>query len=329
MTDDKRPLKTAQLTDLILQGDKRALARAISLVENRAEQAAGLLSALYEHGGRAHLIGVTGAPGTGKSTLVNQIARRYREQGVRVGILAVDPSSPFTGGALLGDRIRMQDLSGDPGVFIRSMATRGASGGLSAATLDAALILDAAGYEVILIETVGAGQSEVDIARLADTVIVVEAPGLGDDVQAGKAGLAEIADIWVVNKADREGADRAVRFIEAMLDLGPNAGWRPPVCKTVATQGDGVAELLSCIEQHRRHLHDHNLRQVKARIRAGQRLREHLQAALLERFLAQIESQQWQHILDQLAARQLSPYQAVAQLFATVGHLVLEQEDTR
>jgi len=310
-------MNTEPLSNLIqgiLEKDKRALARAISLVENQDAQADGLLTALYGRTGQAYLVGITGAPGTGKSTLVNQIARRYRTQGTRVGILAVDPSSPFTGGALLGDRIRMQDLAGDPGVFIRSMATRGALGGLSAATFDAALILDAAGYETILIETVGAGQNEVDIARLADTVIVVEAPGLGDEVQAGKAGLAEIADIWVVNKADREGADRTASLIEAMLELAPPADWLPPVCKTVATLGNGVDEVVTQIERHRQYLHAHHKRQIKVKIRAEQRLKEQLQAALLERCLAKIEPEQWQNILDRLVARQITPHHALSML---------------
>ncbi len=309
-----------ELISSVLNDDRRALARAITLVENPNDQAADLLAALFPHTGHAYLVGVTGAPGTGKSTLVNQIARAYRRQGVRVGILAVDPTSPFTGGALLGDRIRMQDLAGDPGVFIRSMATRGALGGLSAATFDAATILDAAGYGVILIETVGAGQSEVEIARLADTVIVVEAPGLGDDVQAGKAGLAEIADIWVVNKADRDGADRAARFIEAMLELAPDsAGWQPPVCKTVATQGSGTDEVLTQIERHRQYLLDHGQRQVKTRTRAEHRLKQYIQQVLLDRFLADVEPEHWQGVLDRLVARQLSPHEAATHMLAAVG----------
>lgn len=210
----------ATLADRVLDGDRRALARALSIIEDGRPGADDLLARLFPHTGRAHRIGITGAPGTGKSTLVSALARAYRSQGKTVAVLAVDPSSPFSGGAILGDRIRMRDLSGDPGVFIRSMATRGALGGLAAATGDAARALDAAGFEIILIETVGAGQNEVAIARMAQTTIVVEAPGLGDDVQAIKAGILEIADILVVNKADRPGANATASALRMMLELG-------------------------------------------------------------------------------------------------------------
>jgi len=211
------------MTDLatdLLNGSRRALARALTVIENERSEAPALLTALYPHTGRAWVIGVTGAPGTGKSSLVNAMAAAYRKTGKTVAIVAVDPSSPFTGGAILGDRIRMRDLSGDAGVFIRSMATRGSLGGLARTTRDAVRALDAAGFDIILIETVGAGQSEVDIARAAQTTLVVEAPGLGDDVQAIKAGILEIADVLVVNKADRPGADNTVRALRAMLELG-------------------------------------------------------------------------------------------------------------
>ncbi|MBN1936677.1 MAG: methylmalonyl Co-A mutase-associated GTPase MeaB [Anaerolineae bacterium] len=307
------------LIQSVLENHKRALARAISLIEASASfanapapTAADLLTALYPHTGQAHLVGITGAPGTGKSTLVNQLARAYRRQDVRVGILAVDPTSPFTGGALLGDRIRMQDLAGDPGVFIRSMATRGAPGGLSAATFDAALILDAAGYGVILIETVGAGQDEVEIARLADTVVVVDAPGLGDDVQAGKAGLMEIADIFVVNKADRPGADQAVRALELMLEMDTRqAGWPPPVCKTVSIEGTGVEQIISHIYAHRQYLISHHFRESKERQRAEHWLIQNLHYTLTERFLANLEPGQWQDMIIQIATRQIDPYSAL------------------
>ncbi|RME35216.1 MAG: methylmalonyl Co-A mutase-associated GTPase MeaB, partial [Thermoflexia bacterium] len=235
-----------ELASRVLAGDRRALARLISLIEDEAPSVQDALSALHPHTGRAHIVGITGAPGTGKSTLVNELAKGFRARGETVGIIAVDPTSPFTGGALLGDRVRMRDLAGDPGVFIRSMATRGSLGGLARATGDVVRVLDAAGFSTILVETVGVGQAEVDIARTAHTTVVVEAPGLGDDVQALKAGLMEIADILVVNKADRPGAAQTVRALEVALELGWNSAaqaqnrWRPPVLQTVALDGTGV-----------------------------------------------------------------------------------------
>jgi LAO/AO transport system kinase len=214
------------LAQRLLAGDRRALARLISRVENNGQEAIEALVALYPHTGQTHIVGITGAPGTGKSTLVNELAKAYRAAGVRVGIVAVDPTSPFSGGAILGDRIRMRDLSGDPDVFIRSMASRGNLGGLARATADVVKVLDAAGFQTVLVETVGAGQSEVEIARTAHTTLVVEAPGLGDDVQAIKAGVLEIADILVVNKADREGAEHTRRGLQMMLDLGADQNVR-------------------------------------------------------------------------------------------------------
>ena len=220
---------TDSLALQLLAGNRRALARTISLVEDGGPEARALLAALYPHTGRGHVIGVTGAPGTGKSTLVNALAKAYREQGRTVGIIAVDPTSPFSGGALLGDRVRMRDLAGDPGVFIRSMATRGSLGGLARATADVIAVLDAAGFDRILVETVGVGQAEVDIAGAAHTTIVVEAPGLGDEVQAIKAGVLEIADLFAVNKADREGADHTVMALQMMQGLAPaRTGHHPP-----------------------------------------------------------------------------------------------------
>ena len=225
------------LADRVRAGDLRALARAISVVENEGPRAAALIAALHPHTGRSTIVGLTGPPGAGKSTLADRLAVEWRARGRRVGIIAVDPTSPFTGGALLGDRVRMQQHAGDEGVFIRSMATRGHLGGLASATGDVALVLDAAGYDVVLIETVGVGQDEVEVVRTADIAIVVVVPGTGDDVQALKAGIMEIADIYVVNKADREGADRAAASIEALLALQPVGGeaWRPPILRTEAT----------------------------------------------------------------------------------------------
>jgi LAO/AO transport system kinase len=215
-----------ELVEDVLSGDRRAIARLITHIENAAADAHASLARLFPHTGRAHIIGVTGASGTGKSTLVNELAKAYRAAGQPVGVIAVDPTSPFSGGAILGDRIRMRDLAGDPGVFVRSMATRGGLGGLARATADAIKVLDAAGFGTIIVETVGAGQSEVEIAETAHTVVVVEAPGMGDDVQAIKAGILEIADVFAVNKADREGADRAASALEMMLDLGSSASGR-------------------------------------------------------------------------------------------------------
>jgi LAO/AO transport system kinase len=234
----------------ILAGDRRAIARAISSVENRDPSAAPLLRELFPSAGRARVVGITGSPGAGKSTLVEKLAVEYRRRGGRVGILAVDPTSPFSGGALLGDRVRMQNLANDPGVYIRSMATRGQLGGLAPTTQDAVTILDAAGYEIVLIETVGVGQDEVEVARLADVTVLLLVPGLGDDIQTFKAGVMEIADLYVINKADRAGADRVEQEITAMLSLASRPdGWHPSIVKTVATTGQGISELCQALEQ--------------------------------------------------------------------------------
>jgi LAO/AO transport system kinase len=226
-----------ELVEAVLSGDRRAIARLITHIENEAADAHASLAGIYPHTGRAHIIGVTGAPGTGKSTLVNELAKAYRAAGQSVGVIAVDPTSPFSGGAILGDRIRMRDLAGDPGVFVRSMATRGSLGGLARATADAIKVLDAAGFGTIVVETVGAGQSEVEIAETAHTVVVVEAPGMGDEVQAIKAGILEIADVFAVNKADREGADRTASALEMMLDLGGGASGRRSAPGVVSHHG--------------------------------------------------------------------------------------------
>ena len=306
---------TSTLADRVLSGEARAVARAISLIEDDDPGAADLLRALFAHTGRAFLIGVTGPPGAGKSTLVDRLCGELRRAGSTVGVIAVDPSSPFTGGAVLGDRLRMQSHSADDGVFIRSMATRGHLGGLARATADAALVLDASGRDIVVIETVGVGQDEVDIVRTADVSVVTLVPGTGDDVQALKAGIMEIADVFVVNKADRDGADRLVSSVESNLSLHAyGAGdWRPPIVKTVATTGDGVPDLMEAIARFRDQAKD--TERPRRRARAESRLREivsgRLMAHLEERVLAPGELET---TVGRIAARELDPYTAADQL---------------
>lgn len=311
-----------KLVQQLLAGDRRAAARLITLIENGDAQAPQAIGELYAHTGRAHIVGITGSPGTGKSTLVAALAKETRRRGHTVGIISIDPTSPFTGGALLGDRIRMQDLSGDRGIFMRSMASRGSLGGLSVATADAIRVLDAFGKETIYVETVGAGQAEVDIVRAAHTTVVVEAPGLGDEIQAFKAGILEIADVFVVNKADREGSDRAVKALTAMLDLGiPMRGrddgsgqWRPPVLKTVASSEEGIAPLADAIEAHRAYLKDSGQFAAREREQIGIELRASVGRSLLEQHLSQIGDAEVERTIEAIAQRKLDPHAAALRL---------------
>lgn len=307
-------LSTAELIPRLRAGDRRALARAISLVERGGPGARELLAGAYPHAGAAHIVGVTGAPGAGKSTLVTSLAQEWRKRGTTVGIIAVDPTSPFTGGAVLGDRIRMQALGGDPGVFIRSMASRGRLGGLARATADAAVLLDAAGFQVVLIETVGAGQGEVDIARAAQTTLVVEVPGMGDEVQSIKAGMLEIADLFVVNKADREGADNTARYLRQMLHMGPGDphGWSVPVLKAVANVGQGAVEIVDAAERHAAYLRSSG--QAASRARAA--AERELSAAVQELALERARGRDWEALVERVAARTSDPYSLAAELVA-------------
>jgi LAO/AO transport system kinase len=303
---------TDSLSERVLSGDPRAVARAISLIEDEAPAGAELVRRIFNRTGRAYLVGMTGSPGAGKSTLVDRLIAEFRGANQSVGVVAVDPTSPFSGGAILGDRVRMQSHVADADVFIRSMATRGHLGGLARATGDAALVLDAAGKAIVLIETVGVGQDEVDIVRTADVSVVTLVPGTGDDVQALKAGIMEIADIFVVNKADREGADRTVASIQAMLSLESFEGgrWRPPIVKTEATTGRGVPELVDAIARFREHTAASlgERRRARAEFRVRELLAHRFVQHVEERVLAKGE---FEGLMDQIAARETDPYSVV------------------
>ena len=328
------------LVDAVRQGNRLALGRLLTQVENDSEEGRQALVDLFHYTGGAHLIGVTGAPGTGKSSLVNRLAYHYRHPADgalarRVGIIAVDPSSPFTGGAILGDRVRMRDLAGDPGVFIRSMASRGSLGGLAATTSALVDAMDAAGFDLILVETVGAGQGEVDVASLAHTTLVVEAPGLGDDIQAIKAGILEIADILVINKADMAGVENTERALRGLLQLAHpvthlmhgvfshapaqdeppshNEGqyWEPPVLRTVATEGTGVSTLVAEIDRHREYLQESGEWAMRERLRLVSQLDHLLKAELVARWQMTASDSHVQSIIERLVKRDLSPWKAV------------------
>ena len=324
----------------VLEGNRLSISRLLSQVENNSPESHAVLAELFPHTGKAHLIGVTGAPGTGKSSLVNQLALHYRKSDAsrkKIAIIAVDPSSPFTGGAVLGDRVRMRDLSGDDCVFIRSMASRGSLGGIAQTTASFTQVFDAAGFEIIIIETVGAGQSEVDIARLAHTTIVVEAPGLGDDIQAIKAGILEIADVIVINKADRPGVEVTERALRSTLELahptkrvvrhhGKNMStgdysitqtdtnkiiWIPPINKTVATEGKGIAELAESIAKHTDHLRQSGDWAARDRARLVSELDALIREELMSRFLENIPQAKYDEVVEKVLNRDLSPYEAV------------------
>ncbi|HOK19618.1 MAG TPA: methylmalonyl Co-A mutase-associated GTPase MeaB [Thermosynergistes sp.] len=301
-----------------LKGDPRAIARLISLVESESTFAHEIMKAIYPHTGKAHLIGVTGAPGAGKSTLVDKIISRYKELGKSVGIIAVDPSSPFSGGAILGDRLRMQQHALDPSVFIRSMGTRGSLGGLSRAAYEAALILDACGKDIVIIETAGVGQTEIDIVRIADTVILLLVPGMGDDVQIMKAGIMEIADIFVVNKADREGADKIVAEVNLMLDIAGERSWRPPVLKAIAESGQGVDDITRAVEEHRLYLQ----KSEEGKKRRSSRIRHEVEE-ILRRDIARIVEKEWEErssndLIEALASRRSDPYTEAGRLLEDI-----------
>ena len=297
-------------------GEVRAISRAITAIENHAPEAEALLRELFPHTGQAYLTGITGAPGTGKSTLVDRLAAYHRKRQERVGVVAVDPTSPYSGGAILGDRIRMQGHAGDAGIFIRSMATRGFLGGLARSTAEVALLLDAAGKRQVLIETVGVGQDEIDIVRLADCVLVVMVPGLGDDIQNMKAGLMEIGDIFVLNKGDREGADRLEVQLHAMLSLVmPRDGWHPPVVRTVATENRGIEELAEMVEKFRNHFEASGEREKKHVQHWQNRLIEMLESRLLESVLGGKEGEvRLRRLAGEVAARKKDPFAAVEEI---------------
>ena len=315
------PSAIQELVNRVRSGDPRALARAISLVENHGAHSTEVLKHLFPFSGRATLIGMTGAPGAGKSTLVDQMAREYRKQRKTIGIIAVDPTSPFSGGAILGDRIRMQAHYADPGIYIRSMATRGSLGGLASTTADVATVIDASGRDLVMIETVGVGQDEVDIVGLADVTVVVLLPGMGDDVQTIKAGIMEIADVFVINKADRDGAERVEREIRAMQSLSVRSdSWVPPIVKTVATEGSGISDVVSAIEQYREYLIEGSAGDHRRVANWRKRITEMLRDALFRRVVVDyLGDGEADRLAAEVAEHKRDPYSLVEQIVGELG----------
>lgn len=309
-----------ELIQGVLKGDHRSIARAITTVENNEPEAQELIAAIYSHTGKAQVIGLTGPGGAGKSTLADKIVHEYRKRGKTVGVVAVDPSSPFTGGAFLGDRIRMQELTADPDVFIRSMATRNYIGGIAKATKDAVRILDAAGKDIVIVETAGAGQSEVEIVRVAQTIVVMHAPGLGDEIQAIKAGMMEIADIFVVNKADRHDANKTVTDIQATLQLSDEESpWKPPVLKTVALTGEGVPELIEKIDEHRKFLQTQTKNErelLKAETELVDAIKEKVTSSMIYRLR---KRERFQELLKKILNKEIDPASAAEELLRKMG----------
>ena len=312
---------TSDIAQRLLEGERRSLTRVITWVENGYPEAREAMRDLFPHSGKAHVVGITGPTGSGKSTLVGALAREYRKMGRSLGIIAVDPTSPFSHGALLGDRIRMQDLTSDPEVFIRSMATRGALGGLAAATNDIVAVLDASGKDMVLVETVGAGQDEVDIADTAHTSIVISIPGAGDDMQAIKAGILEIADILVVNKADLPAAESVFKQLHIFMDLARHEGWKVPIIKTVSSKGDGIAQLLEAIDNHRAYLQTSGRLEDMRRKRARRQLLAAAQSELLAKLLTSAESNgRLDKLIEAIAERELDPHTAAEQLITQTAN---------
>ncbi len=310
------------IVERLLQGDRRALARMVTLIENEIPQARQYLAELHQHAGKAHIVGVTGAPGAGKSTLVTRLVRELRNREHKVGVVAVDPTSPFTGGAILGDRIRMMELVGDPNIFIRSMASRGSLGGLAASTRDVVRAMDAAGYDPIIIETVGTGQAEVEVMRTAQTVLVVVAPGMGDDIQAIKAGILEIADLFVVSKMDKPGADQTVAELAMLLSLDPNrkqAAWRVPILKTAALKDQGMSQVVDAIEQHHTYLLESGTWVQRAQRQVRSELQMLVVQAVMNALRTNVTPEEWNALIDDITNRERDPYTIAHELEERIG----------